>query len=208
MNTKLIMLLVVFSNFVFTTDRIANAPIQELLLRRWSPRAMSGESVSVNELRQLFEAARWAPSSYNEQPWRFIYAFKGSTQWDRLFDLLVPFNKSWACNASALILILSKKTFTHDGSINNTHSFDVGSAWQNFALEGSAMGLVVHGMAGFDSDRARQVLTISDEYAIEAMIAVGKPASRTVLPDYMQSSETPSARKSVDELISDDSFCW
>lgn len=205
---KVLALFCMISMSVVCQERQAESPIEELILRRWSPRAMSGEAVGSDQLMQLFEAARWAPSSYNEQPWRFIYGVKGTEQWNALFDLLVPFNKSWAMNSSVLVLLISKKTFSHDGSINTTNSFDAGAAWQNLALQGSSMGLVIHGMAGFDMNRAREVFAIADDYSIEAMIAVGKPAHKSVLPEYMHNYETPSLRKPVADFISDGSFIW
>jgi nitroreductase len=188
-------------------ERVADAAIESLILQRWSPRAMSGEMVAVDELMRLFEAARWAPSSFNEQPWRFVVGMKDSETWNVLFDTLVPFNQTWAANASALILIISKRRFSHNKQLNGTHSFDTGAAWQNMALQGSAMGLVIHGMAGFDAEAVRSKCGISDEYSIEAMVAVGKIGHKSVLPEYMQEGETPSSRKSVTEFVSD-IFIW
>jgi nitroreductase len=208
LRNAVLMVLTSLSANVICSARQSDAPIQELILKRWSPRAMSGQPIQLDQLMQLFEAARWAPSSYNEQPWRFIYGIKGTEQWNVLFDFLVPFNKSWAMNASVLVLLISKKTFTHDGSLNGTHSFDAGAAWQNFALQGSSMGLVVHGMAGFDMDHAREILSIGDDYSIEAMIAVGMPAHKSVLPEYMHDNETPSLRKPVTQIVSDENFIW
>ena len=148
--------------------------ISSMIVERWSPRAMSGEAISESELLSLFEAARWAPSSSNLQPWRFLYSRKGDEHWDTYFGLLAEGNQVWAKNAAVLILIVSKKT-GHKDRPNRTHSFDAGSAWENLALQGSMMGLVVHAMAGFDYERAREELEIPEEYQIEAMVAVGKP---------------------------------
>jgi nitroreductase len=148
----------------------------------------------------LFEAARWAPSSYNDQPWRFIYAKKDTPEWDRLFNLLVPFNQSWARNGAVLIAIVSRNTFENNKP-SPTHSFDTGAAWENLALQASSMGLVAHGMSGFDMNRARKELSVPDNYTIEAMAVIGKRASKRSLPLELQEKETPTTRKPVQDLI-------
>lgn len=176
-------------------------PIHELILNRWSPRAMSGEGLTDEELMPLFEAARWAPSSYNAQPWRFILAKRETEHWSRLFELLVPFNQSWAKNAGALALIISHKIFEHNGKPSDTHSFDTGAAWENLALEGSAQGLVIHGMQGFDYEKAKTNCKIPEDYQVEAMIAIGKPGSKKDLDPETQKKETPSNRKPLSELL-------
>ncbi|MEI8300313.1 MAG: nitroreductase family protein [Chlamydiota bacterium] len=181
-------------------------PIQKLIKDRWSPRAMSSEPLSKEELMPLFEAARWAPSSYNAQPWRFIYAHRGSKHWDLLFDLLVPFNQSWAKNAAALVLILSRTTFSHNNKPSPTHSFDTGAAWENLALEGHARGLVVHGMQGFDYQKAIETFQIPTHYQVEAMVAIGKQGPLTSLDDSIRKDEHPKERLSLDDLISEGIF--
>jgi len=174
--------------------------INSIFVNRWSPRAMSGDEVSDEELMPLFEAARWAPSSYNEQPWRFIYAKKGTPEWDVFFDLLVPPNQTWAKNAGVLVVIVSKKTFSKNDKPNTVHSFDAGSAWENLALQGAHDGLVVHGMAGFDYDKAREVLGIPEDFQIEAMAAIGKHGELEVLSLELQNMEKPSGRKPLSEI--------
>src|SRR5665213_1532117 len=109
--------------------------IDPLFPTRWSKRAMSGESISKEELARLFEAARWAPSSYNNQPWRFIYSPRSSSHFQKFLDLLEDSNRIWAKEAAALIILASKKTFDATGKPSRTHSFDTGAAWQNFALQ-------------------------------------------------------------------------
>ncbi len=181
--------------------RQSDYPIQPLILNRWSPRAMSGGSLSDEELMPLFEAARWAPSSFNGQPWRFILAKRETEHWKPLFELLVEFNQSWVKNASALVLIISHKTFEHNGKPSQTHSFDTGAAWENLALEGSARGLVVHGMQGFDYEKAKTVCNIPDDFQVEAMAAIGKPGKKEDLPPEIQKKELPSERKPLSELV-------
>lgn len=187
-------------------DRKSDYPINPLILNRWSPRAMSGEPIIQEELMQLFEAARWAPSSYNNQPWRFIYAYRDTLEWNKFFDFLVPFNQEWAKDAAVLVVIISAKNFDYNDKPSRTHSFDTGSAWQNLALQGSSMGLVVHGMEGFDYDRARKELNVPDNYTIEAMCAIGRPGKKEDLPEQMQEKETPSGRKPVSEFIFEGTF--
>jgi len=169
-------------------------PIESLILDRWSPRAMSGETISPNELRRLFEAARWAPSSFNAQQWRALYAGRESEHWAMFLDLLVEGNRVWAQQAAALVVFISRKNFEYNSKPSVTHSYDCGAAWQNFALQGFSQGLVVHGMQGFDYDRARRELKIPDEFEIEAMVAVGKPGDKTALPEKLQESESPNER--------------
>lgn len=175
--------------------------INELFLNRWSPRALSGEPIELNQLLKLFEAGRWAPSSYNGQPWRFIYALKETPAWVRLFNLMVKFNQDWTKNAAALVVVISKKTFEFNGKPARTHSFDAGSAWMSIALQGCIDGLVVHGMEGFDYDRAKSELNIPNDYSVEMMFAVGKPGRKEDLPQEMQEREFPSDRKKIEELV-------
>ncbi|MDH3670483.1 MAG: nitroreductase family protein [Gammaproteobacteria bacterium] len=180
--------------------------IEPMLFHRWSPRAMSGAEISEQELMTLFEAARWAPSSYNAQPWRFLYARRATANWDRFFDLMVEFNRSWTKQAAVLMVVVSRKAFESNDQAAPTHSFDAGAAWQNLALQGSRMGLVVHGMQGFDYDKARLELNVPDEFQVEAMIAVGKPGKREDLPADLQGREQPSVRKPVAEIAIEGGF--
>lgn len=179
--------------------RRADHPVEPLFVQRWSPRAMSGAPVSQEELHSLFEAARWAPSSYNEQPWRFLYARRGDEHWQTFFDLLLPANQAWAHAAGALILIVAKRTFTRNGKPNAVHAFDAGAAWSNLANQGSRMGLVVHGMAGFDWDRARTALRVPDDFSVQAMAAIGRPGDPDALPENLRGGETPSGRRPIGE---------
>lgn len=188
--------------------RKADYPIDQLFLDRWSPRAMSGEKISQAELMVLFEAARWAPSSYNNQPWRILYAGRDSEHWQLFFDLLVEFNQTWVKNAAALLVFVSKTTFDMNGQSSITHSFDTGAAWGNLALQGWLKGLVVHGMQGFDFDRARTALNIPEGFRVEAMAAVGKPADASVLPEKLREREAPSDRRKLEQTICEGPFCF
>ena len=181
-------------------------PIHPLILNRWSPRAMTEETVEDHELMSLFEAARWAPSSYNNQPWKFLYAKKNSVHWPKFFNLLIDFNKIWVKNAAVLILIISQKKFSYNGKPSRTHNFDAGAAWQNMALQGASIGLVVHAMEGFDYKKAKDELKISDDYDIEAMVAIGRIADKNILPPDLQEREFPSSRKEIEMIIKEGEF--
>jgi nitroreductase len=187
-------------------ERTTTYQIDKLFTDRHSPRAMSGEAITDDELMALFEAARWAPSSYNNQPWRFVYAKKGSKSWDTFFNLLVEFNQSWCKNAAVLVVVVSKDTFDFNGKSCRTHSFDTGAAWENLALQGTLSGLVVHGMEGFSYGRAKKELNIPDGYTVEAMIAIGKPGKREDLPKELQEQEVLSGRKPLSEIIFEGKF--
>ncbi len=167
---------------------------------------MTAEDIPDSELMRLFEAARWAPSSYNGQPWRFIYAKRNTESWNKLFGLMVDFNKSWAKNAAALVLIISRKNFENNEQPSITHQFDAGAAWENLALQGETQGLVTHGMQGFDYDRARTELGIPDTYDVLAMIAIGKPGKKDTLPPELQEREVLSDRKPLNEIIMEGSY--
>jgi len=188
------------------TSRTSEYDIHPLILNRHSPRALSGEDISDEELMSLFEAARWAPSSYNSQPWCFIYAKRNTASWEKLFDLLVPFNKAWAKHAAVLLVIISKKYFEHNQKPSVTHRFDAGAAWENLALEAEHQGLIAHGMEGFDYGKARTILEIPEDYDIEAMVAIGKPGKLEDLPKDLQEKEIISSRKPLKEIIMEGKF--
>src|SRR3989344_7384431 len=180
--------------------------INPLILNRWSPRSIKDENISDNELMSLFEAAKWAPSSRNGQPWRFIYAKKNTEHWNKFFSFLTDSNKLWCKNAPVLIVIISRKNFEQDNLFSRNHSFDTGAAWENLALEATNKGLMAHPMGGFDVDKARKVLEIPDEYEIEIMVAVGKRGAKENLPENLQQREFPNGRKPLKEIIMEGKF--
>jgi nitroreductase len=181
-------------------------PVDRLFVDRWSPRAMSGETIAEEDLMVLFEAARWAPSSGNYQPWRILYARRETEHFPLFLGLLVEGNRAWAARAAALLLFVSKTTLDRDGSPNRTHSFDTGAAWENLALQGWLKGYVVHGMAGFDYERARTELEIPEEFQVEAMAAVGRPGSVEQLSERLRERESPNGRRKVTELVWEGKF--
>jgi len=188
------------------TDRKSDYPISPMILHRWSPRAMTGEPITQEELFSLFEAARWAPSCYNNQPWIFIYGMRGTEAWNRLYDLLVSYNKEWTKNSAALVVVVSKNNFYHNNKPALTHSFDTGAAWMAMALEGNSKNLVVHGMGGFDYAAAKKNLKIPEDYTVEAMVAIGKPAPKETLSKEIQEKEFPSGRRPVSEFAMEGFF--
>jgi nitroreductase len=184
-----------------TDVRTSDYPIDALFLDRWSPRAMSGEPVTDLELMTLFEAAHWAPSSGNSQPWRFLYAHRDTDHWPLFFDLLNEGNRTWCRRAAVLIVFISRTTHEKSGRTLVTHSYDTGSAWMSLAYQGWMKGLVVHGMAGFDYERARATLDVPDDFTVEAMAAVGRPGRPNDLPPQHVAREFPGQRKPLQELV-------
>ncbi|CUS32573.1 nitroreductase family protein [Candidatus Nitrospira nitrificans] len=177
-------------------------PIHDLLLRRWSPRAFDERPVESHMLWSLFEAARWAPSSNNEQPWRFIVATKRDheMEWKRLFDCLAEGNRVWVIRAPVLILSIASLNFEDDGKPNRHAFHDTGLAVENLVLQATASGLVAHQMAGFDVEKARVDLKIPSGYEPVAMIAVGYPGDPAVLPERLRERELrPRSRRPIGE---------
>ena len=186
--------------------RIAGHPIDPLFIDRWSSRAMSGDAISEADLMTLFEAARWAPSCGNFQPWRFLYARRGTDFWTAFFDLLNAGNRSWADRAGALVLVISRTNFDGDGRSCVTHSYDAGAAWQNIALQAWMKGLVAHCVAGFDAERARRVLRVPAAYAIEAMIVLGHRGDPALLPESQRKREQPNDRRPLAQTVCEGPF--
>jgi nitroreductase len=188
--------------------RTADHPIEKLLLERWSPRAFTSESITEEGLMTLFEAARWAPSSYNSQPWRFIYGLRDTPAFTAILGLLVPANQAWAKAAAALVVVVSKTTMAPRGTEmpSHSHSFDAGAAWQNIGLQATAMGWHTHGMTGFDIPRAASELGVPDGYRVEAVFAIGKQGDKATLPEQMQGMEAPNGRNPVSSFVFEGSF--
>ena len=191
-------------------SRTADYPIDPLFLERWSPRAFTGEPISERELLTLLEAARWAPSSYNSQPWRFLYARRDTEPWPRFLGLLAEFNQAWAKNAAALLILVSKTTMLPRGADKEvpspTHSLDAGAAWANLALQAARSGWAAHGMAGFDVPRTVAELGVPADYRVEAAIAIGRPGDKSRLPEALRAREQPSDRLPLSQLVMDGRF--
>ena len=187
-------------------NRTSEYPIDDMFLKRYSPRALSGEPITKEELMTLFEAAHWAPSNYNIQPWRFVYAMRDTPQFDTHFSLLGDFNKEWCKNASALVVAISRKKTDDSKHENVTHSFDTGSAWMSLAFQASSMDLVAHGMSGFDFAMAKEKLGVPDDHQVEMMFAIGKHGRVEDLPEAMREGEKPNGRKPLEEIVFEGKF--
>lgn len=179
-------------------------PIHALLQRRWSPRAFDERPVEPDKLRSLFEAARWAPSSSNEQPWHFIVGTKAEPPaHDRLVACLMEGNRKWAFRAPVLMLSVARLNFEDEGTANRHAWHDTGMAVFSLCVQATALGLVVHQMAGFEIEKARADLGIPAGYEPVAMIAVGYPGDPAALPEYLREREVaPRERKPVIEFVS------
>jgi nitroreductase len=169
---------------------------------RWSPRAFSERSVSVDDLALLLEAARWAPSSSNEQPWRFIVARKeDADSFAKIHSVLVESNQTWTKHAAVLMLAIAKKTFGATGNPNLWARHDVGLALGSLTLQASALGIFVHPMAGFDPEKARSVFHIPDDFEPVTAVAIGYPGDPNALPEKLKTRElAPRTRKPLQEI--------
>ena len=193
-----------------TPARTADYPIDSIFLRRWSPRAFTGEVIEECTLLTMLEAARWAPSSYNAQPWLFAYALRGTGAWPRFLNLLSNTNRTWAQDASALVVLVSR---THSVEPDKelpvasySHSLDAGAASGYFALQATMLGWHVHGMVGFDKARTFEVLEVPLMHRVEAIFAVGRQGSPDLLPKEMKKKEMPNGRKALSEVAAEGGF--
>jgi len=193
-------------------SRQSDYSVHPQFIERWSPRSFTGEPIAQEELFALFEAARWAPSANNSQPWRFVYTTRDSSNWKAFLDLLIESNQRWATRASALIILLSKTQHLRPGNDQPTplfsHTLDAGAAWAHLALQAEHSGWRSHAIGGFDRDRARQLLGVPDDYKVEIAIAIGRQAERHYLPVELQEREQPSPRHPVQALVAEGRFAF
>jgi len=180
-----------------------SAPVHHLIRYRWSPRAFDSQPVEPEKLRSLFEAARWAASSYNAQPWYFIVATKDDPEnYKKILDCFVEFNQGWAKSAPVVALSVARMKFEHNGTPNNHAFHDVGQAAANLALQATALGLQAHQMAGILPDKAREIFGIPDGYEAVAGLAIGYPGDPAALPDKLREQEhAPRSRKPLDSFV-------
>ncbi len=174
-----------------------------VVLARWSPRSFADREVSTADLKKIFEAARWAASSSNEQPWRYLVGTRNSSTHQKIFSTLVGFNKSWAGAAPVLILGVASSKFSHNGSLNAYALHDLGAASAILCLQAAALGLSTHSMAGFDHDAARQAFSIPEDYLLGAVIALGYQGEPSALAhEKLIAQETaPRTRKPLSEFV-------
>jgi nitroreductase len=177
-------------------------PVHEVIVHRWSPRAFSDKSVSAEILKGLFEAARWAPSSSNTQPWAYIVATKDDQEnFEKILSTMVEFNQGWAKHAA--VLVISVAQIKNKEGKPNTYAFhDVGSASAQLSFQAVADGLYVHQMAGFDANKAREVFHIPEDWQAVAAIAIGYPGDPNSLPEKLKERElAPRSRKSLAAFV-------
>lgn len=182
-----------------TTNRIPDYPIDSQFLDRWSPRAFSDRALSEEQVLTVLEAARWAPSGANLQPWRFIYGVRGEQEFNTLLSLLVPFNEGWAKNAGALIFVTSVSSFDGERPVRSA-SFDAGAATLAMALQAHKMGLAAHAMGGLEYEKAPLVLNLPENVRVEAAIAIGYQGEVSALSEALQQRETPSVRQPLSAI--------
>ena len=172
------------------------------IMRRWSTRAFSTSAIDEGEVLALLEAARFAPSCYNDQPWRFIVA-RAPAEIAAMQSLLAEQNLLWAKHAPVLMLMLAKRSFTETGRDNYWHMFDSGTAWGYLSLEAERRGLITHAMGGFDRKRAVVLYNLPSDIAPIAVIAIGKPGDPALLPPELRERERPGLRKPLQTLLID-----
>jgi nitroreductase len=179
-----------------------NFPVHNLIRDRWSPRAFASKSVEPAVLASLFEAARWAPSSNNEQPWAYLVATKDDTEnFAKTLRVLVEFNAAWAKEAAVLMIAVSRLNF-QNGTPNRNAFYDTGAATALLSVEATARGLAVHQMAGFDHAKAKKVFEIPDDCEPIAAIAIGYPGDANSLPEKLRDREVaPRTRKPLSEFV-------
>jgi len=185
---------------IITNQRKAEAKIYDMFLERWSPRAFLPDPIAADDIQSLFEAARWAPSCFNEQPWLFLYAHSDDAR-KRFLSLLTEKNQKWAANAPLLIFLLTTRAFKLSGKKNRHAPLDAGAAWVSLAFQARKLGLFAHAMAGFDEKKSYGVLGVSEaEYEVMAAIAVGKLGDPAQLAEDFRSKEFPNSRKPLREI--------
>ena len=190
----------VTSFFAFSSmqhTRQSTYPITPQFLERSSPRALVPEPLQRAQVEQIVEAARWAPSANNLQPWHFAYALRGDAHWDAFCTIPNAFNRRWCLNAGALVVVLSNPEASA-----GKHAFDTGCAWGFMALEAHNMGLATHAMAGIEMDAARSVLQLPEHWTVQAVIAVGRRGDPASLPEDLAAREVQSPRKPLHEILS------
>lgn len=175
--------------------RSPEAEVASQFLDRWSPRALRSDPLTPAQLASLFEAMRWAPSCFNEQPWRVVYGTAGDPDHARIAGLLVEANRVWAERAPLLLIVFARRHFTHNHKPNRTAAFDAGAAWMALALQARALGLYAHGMAGYDVAASYAQLGVDEaEYESIAAVAVGALGDPADLPEKLREREAPSGR--------------
>lgn len=187
-------------------DRRPEVEVDAIFTDRWSPRSFVDEPLADSEIAALFEAARWAPSCYNDQPWHFRYAVTEEDR-EKFLEALVEKNRAWARHAPLLLFVLARKRFARTGKPNRHAVFDAGAAWMSLALQARRLGLYAHGMAGFSVDKAAEVMKVSlEDFDVMAAVAVGRRDDPDRLTEDLISSEKPNDRKPPEEVAGEGAF--
>lgn len=193
-------------------NRTSNFPIDPIFVQRWSPRAFTGEGIDDAVLYTLFEAARWAPSANNSQPWRFVFVRRESPDFAAVLATLNESNQRWASRAAVLVVLASKTTQVRKGATEETplrsHSLDAGAAWASLALQAIRAGWHAHAIGGFNKDSARTLLGIPPSYHVDLALAIGKLAERSSLPADLQEREQPSTRRPLSQIVAEGRFSF
>lgn len=191
-------------------NRQPDYPIERLFTERWSPRAFNEDSISEQELMTMLEAARWAPSAYNSQPWRFVYGIRGSQEFNALMDGLVDSNRVWAKNAAAVVFIVSspymRRWNSDEDVVSRSHTFDTGTAFGFLTIQAMKMGWYTHGMVGLDYEKCAAIVALPTDFRIEAAFVVGHRGEKKNLPEMFQPHEQPNDRRPLRESVFKGSF--
>ena len=180
------------------TSTEIESPVIDIIKNRRSRRAYSTRPVEAEKIKSLFEAARWAPSSMNDQPWRYIYATKSHPElWKKLWDVLNEGNKIWTKDAPLLVLSMARKNFSINGHPNGSAKYDLGGANAFLTLQGTSMGLNIHQMGGYDRAKADASLNIPDDYELGVMMAIGYAGDPAILPENLKERELAPRRRNT-----------
>ena len=191
-------------------QRTSEHGVAPIFLERWSPRAFVPQAMPQADLLTILEAARFAPSAVNLQPWRFIYAHRDTPAWEKMLPTLYDFNAGWAKNASVMLLLFSQKTTkakdTGEDKAVISHAFDAGAAWMSLALQAQMLGYHAHAMGGVHHDKTAEIYDIPASYRLEVGIVIGKRGDAAVLPETLQAREGASPRKPLAEIAREGEF--
>lgn len=188
-------------------NQLKQAPAQDkvlpVILHRWSPRSFANRDVSPADLKTIFEAVRWAASSYNEQPWRYFVGMRGSETYQKIFQSLGEFNQAWARSAPVLTLNIARTTFSHNNTPNPVALYDLGASAATLCYQAAELGLFTHQMAGYDRDVARKLFNVPDDYIFGAAMALGYLGEPSALPNenFIAQEVAPRQRKPLTEFV-------
>ena len=185
-----------------TNPRHAEHDVDAMFIDRWSPRAFSDEAMREDDVLTLLEAAHWAPSSSNRQPWRFVWARRGEAGFAAIAGALNPSNRVWAEKAAALIVVASKATVMRgeEELANGAHAFDSGTAWGHLALQAHMKGFATHAMGGFDGDALAAAVALPVNHVLHAVVAVGRRGDPSILPEAQRGRDVPNQRQPLGEV--------